>query len=47
MPIYMLCLTLVCLLLGLAIWLGVYAYLAITNEDIEVRPVRSFDDLFE
>lgn len=35
------------IILAAIIWLGAYASLFISKEPMEVKPVRSIDDLFE
>ncbi|MDR6724521.1 hypothetical protein J2W91_002989 [Paenibacillus amylolyticus] len=35
------------IILAAIIWVGAYASLSISKEPIEVKPVRSMDDLFE
>ncbi|MGF6352334.1 hypothetical protein ABIE27_000230 [Paenibacillus sp. 4624] len=35
------------LIMALIIWAGVYANMALSNQSMDVQPVRSIDDLFE
>jgi hypothetical protein len=35
------------LIMAVVIWAGVYANMALTKQPMEVKPVKSMDDLFE